>query len=84
MLTDLRPTNIKKIGVAFTDLAEVQPMSDMYADPKETRRATALASMDELNRKWGRDTVTIGFLPSDKIETKIAFARIPEIEEFWE
>jgi len=84
MLADLRPTNIKKIGVAFTDLSEVRAISDMYADPKEARRAMALASMDELNRKWGRDTVTIGFLPSDKIETKIAFARIPEMEEFWE
>jgi len=84
MLEELSPTDIKKISVAFTDLNEVQGMADLYAKPQETRRASALESLDALNRKWGKDTVTIGFLPPDRIETKIAFARIPEMEEFWE
>jgi len=84
MLTGLRPSEIKKISVTFSDLATSQPITDFYAKPQHLRRANVLSSLDALNRKWGRDTVTIGFLPPDRIETKIAFARIPEQEEFWE
>jgi len=84
MLTELRPMEIKKISVAFTGLNNIQAIGDLYAKPEQARHASALVSIDALNSKWGKDTVTIGFLPSDKIETKIAFARIPELEEFWE
>lgn len=84
MLHQLRPVDIKKISVALTELAQPAAARDLWDQPRSVRRARVLPSLDKLNRKWGRDTVTIGFLPPDKVETKIAFARIPELEEFWE
>lgn len=46
------------------------------------------AVMDALNQKFGRDTVSLGQLPAQKLSrdtgTKIAFTRIPDPEEFSE
>lgn len=84
MLRQLRPADIKKINVNFSDLAAPAAARDLWENQTSQRRARVLPSLDALNRKWGRDTVTIGFLPPDTVETKIAFARIPEKEEFWE
>ena len=44
-------------------------------------------TIDRINSRFGRDSVTIGSLPRDMIEfsgTKVAFTRIPEIKEFYE
>ncbi len=83
MLHQLHPLDIKKISVIFSDLSEANSL-DLWENKNHTRRYRILLSLDALNRKWGRDTVTIGFLPPDNVETKIAFARIPDIEEFIE
>ena len=51
-------------------------------DPKRLRLSHAL---DALNRRFGKDTVTIGTTPDIKyLGAKIAFTRIPEPEEFVE
>lgn len=84
MSAQIHPTDIKKISVALTRLAAPAAAADLWENPRQRRRAQVLAPLDAINRKWGRDTVTIGFLPPDRIETKIAFARIPDIEEFVE
>ena len=43
--------------------------------------------MDGLNKKYGRDTVIMG-MPAKKLAhytgTKVAFTRIPDMEEFYE
>jgi DNA polymerase IV len=44
-------------------------------------------AMDKINKRFGRDTVSIGMLPSQGRSfagTKIAFTRIPDMEEFLE
>jgi DNA polymerase-4 len=84
MLLQLRPGVIKKIAVSLTDLAAPATAADLWTTARVQKRAQVLPWLDALNQKWGRDTITIGALPPDKIETKIAFARIPDIEEFWE
>ena len=51
-------------------------------DPRRLRLSHAL---DNLNRRFGKDTVTIGPTPDIKyLGAKIAFTRIPELEEFVE
>jgi DNA polymerase-4 len=51
-------------------------------DPRRLRLSHAL---DTLNRRFGKDTVTIGAAPDiDYLGAKIAFSRIPEPEEFAE
>lgn len=52
MLAELRPVEIKKISVVFSDLAEEQGAMDLYTRLKELRRAGVLATLDSLNRKW--------------------------------
>jgi DNA polymerase IV len=44
-------------------------------------------AMDEINHRFGRDTVLIGMTPSQGQSfsgSKIAFTRIPDVEEFLE
>ena len=44
-------------------------------------------TIDRINSRFGRDSVTIGTLPNEIFEfsgTKVAFTRIPEIKEFYE
>ena len=44
-------------------------------------------TIDYINSRFGRDSVTIGALPNDMFKfsgTKVAFTRIPEIKEFYE
>lgn len=61
------------------------------AAPAPTRREKndkISSAMDALNRKFGRDTVSLGLTPAQKhtrdTGTKIAFTRIPDLEEFSE
>jgi DNA polymerase-4 len=85
----------KKVGVVLHGLVPADalrqlPLFDeaVARNPEETaRRERASVAMDALNRKFGRDTVTLGMEPR-KITTftgtKIAFNRVPETEEFHE
>ena len=44
-------------------------------------------AMDMINRRWGRNAVSVGPLHGgrlDRVGTKIAFGRIPEAHEFHE
>ena len=83
------------IGVT---LAEIQPVageqSSLWAhldpeDPlaRETRGLQLSRAMDRINERWGRNAVSLGPLGGgrlDRIGTKIAFGRIPELGEFHE
>ena len=51
------------------------------------KRKSLSDTIDIINSKFGRDSVTIGSLPkniSDFSGTKVAFTRIPDIKEFYE
>jgi len=85
---------IKKISVSLYGLVaanELQPELfselpdvDLHARVKSEKMSRAL---DKINHRFGRDSVLVGMLPSQGKSfsgTKIAFTRIPDVEEFLE
>jgi DNA polymerase-4 len=66
------------------ELFAILPDADLKKRTKAEKMSQAL---DKINHKFGRDSVVIGMLPSDGRSfsgTKIAFTRIPDVEEFLE
>lgn len=66
------------------ELFDVLPDVDLKARAKAEQVSRAL---DMLNHRYGRDTVSLGMLPSEGRSfsgTKIAFTRIPDKQEFLE
>lgn len=88
---------IKKLGVVLYGLEPAdlrQPdLFDSWRDQDEAhalerpRNLRLSCAMDRLNHRFGRDTVLIGMLPATGkgfSGSKIAFTRIPDMEEFKE
>jgi DNA polymerase IV len=85
---------LRKVGVWLTN---VQTPDTVQADLFSThnpqiqrnliRRARLSACLDELNKKYGQNTVLVG-VPARKLAhytgTKVAFTRIPDLAEFYE
>lgn len=94
MIEDNTPPRIKQISVSFYGLVPADKMMpDMFKeldDPitkKQQRHARLSIAMDDINAKYGLDTVVLGTLPESMSRfsgTKIAFTRIPEKAEFHE
>lgn len=94
MLTELRPYRLRKVSVTLFRLQEInQSTGDLFNDDwagrqRENARVSSEAlskGMDALNRKFGSGTVQFGLPPQASagfVGTKIAFARVPEMEEF--
>ena len=93
----MRGARIKKLGVTLYGLtpeAEVtvqQDLFDLLTAPAAAKRQqvneTLSTTMDKLNQKFGKNTVLLGMAPSggkDGTSTKVAFNRIPDVEEFRE
>ena len=86
---------LRMVGVT---LAEIEPVAGEQAslfamlapdDPlaRETRGLALSRAMDRMNERFGRNAVTVGPLGGgriDRVGTKIAFGRFPEIGEFHE
>lgn len=86
---------LRMVGVT---LAEIEPVAGEQAslfamldpdDPlaRETRGLALSRAMDRMNERFGRNAVTVGPLGGgriDRVGTKIAFGRIPELGEFHE
>ncbi len=89
-----RPERIKKIAVTLHGLCEPDTcQDDLFASETVTeiqrkkRHEQLSRAMDTLNSRYGRDTITMGGAPKEFLRfsgTKIAFARIPDKEEFYE
>jgi len=86
---------LKKVSVTFTQLVyqkELQQM-ELFGEsraanvaPTELRQRLSKA-IDELNKRFGRDTVAVGLVPKAArgfAGTKVAFTRIPDKAEFHE
>jgi DNA polymerase IV len=94
IIRETKTQRIKKVSVTLNGLTpanQVQP--DLFASidtQKEKRREKnegISKAMDILNQKFGKDTVTVGMTAQQGKSftgTKIAFTRIPDIEEFVE
>ena len=85
----VKTPRIKKLGITFHGLKpQHSNQFDLFGSPDETRKMEKLSlAIDGLNAKMGRDSVAWGVMPKSARAfsgTKIAFARIPDIEEFYE
>jgi DNA polymerase-4 len=79
-------------------LAEIEPVASeqdslfSLLDPndplaRETRTLALSRAMDRINERFGRNAVSLGPLLGsriDRVGTKIAFGRIPDLDEFHE
>lgn len=87
--------HIKKVSVTFHNLVPAGDLQQMelfpekrtavQASPEQRKRLSK--AMDDLNRRFGRDTVSLGLLPKAArgfSGTKVAFTRIPDKAEFHE
>ncbi len=86
---------LRMVGIT---LCEIEPATgeqdSLFAlldpdDPlaRETRTLALSRAMDRMNERFGRNSVTVGPLAGgrlDSVGTKIAFGRIPELDEFHE
>ncbi|MDG1859481.1 MAG: hypothetical protein P8I94_10280 [Emcibacteraceae bacterium] len=94
MIEDNTPPRIRQISVTFYGLTPADKiMPDMFKeldDPvtqTQKRHGRLSVAMDDINKKYGLDTVVLGTLPESMSRfsgTKIAFTRIPEKAEFHE
>ena len=97
LIKESKGSRIKKVNIVLHGLVEekdlrAQPdLFDILKQPKEQKQQVKnekiSAAMDALNRKFGRDTVLLGMTAgkaSASTGSKIAFTRIPDMEEFME
>lgn len=86
---------LKKVAVTLSHLvAKVALQQLELFEPKHApgeapteRRQRLSKAIDDLNRRFGRDTVSLGMLPKSArgfSGTKVAFTRIPDNAEFFE
>ena len=85
---------IKQVSVVLYDLEPLesaqtnffQYLNNNFENTIKKRNSLS-DTIDVINSKFGRDSITIGSLPkniSDFSGTKVAFTRIPDIKEFYE
>lgn len=83
----------KKVSVTLLRLqATSEQMADLFDPPvivpSHIKRPKLIAALDQLNARYGRDTITFGRWKSNDVNrdtgTKIAFTRIPDEAEFYE
>lgn len=95
MMRDIGARRVKKVSILLHGLvaaADLNRQGDLFAPPAPVAAARAKnekisAAIDKLNQKFGKDTVLVGMTPQQGQSftgTKIAFTRIPDIEEFLE
>ena len=85
---------IKQISVILYDLEPLESAQTNFFqylnynfENTIKKRKSLSDTIDIINSKFGRDSITIGSLPkniSDFSGTKVAFTRIPDIKEFYE
>jgi DNA polymerase-4 len=84
----------KKVSVILHGLETKESITDdLFQTGLEEKKRTARrreslsAAMEAINKKYKKETVTLGLVPqtmAGHVGTKIAFSRIPEREEFME
>lgn len=93
LMPEVKGRKIKKVSVTLSSITpktQVQPdLFDAVSPTTKKRQKNEKLSeaMDRLNQKFGRDTVLVGMTTTQSRNftgTKIAFTRIPDVEEFAE
>ena len=85
---------IKQISVILYDLELSESSQTNFLNLLNPRAEQSLQKrnclsniMDDINSRFGRDSITLGSLPKSMNQfsgTKVAFTRIPDIKEFYE
>lgn len=90
MATQMQPVAVKKISVCVSGLQEVaETTGDLFAPivPRKPKSDALSKAMDEIARDYGPDILHFGVHPRTQagyVGTKIAFTRVPEMDEFTE
>ncbi len=97
LMQETKGRRIKKVNILLHGLVEEKDLhvqADLFdttapaaAVKSRARNENLSKAMDQLNQKFGRDTILLGMTANqDKsgTGTKIAFTRIPDMEEFLE
>ena len=90
MRKELAPQLLLKVSISLNDLEyQNRTTPDLFDDyqPRQKLNGALSDAIDNLNKTYGAQTVTIGTPPKTSagyVGTKIAFNRIPEREEFHE
>jgi len=94
IVREARGARIKKISMSLHDLVEATDLQpELFAelpdiDLKARMKAEKMSkALDKINHRFGRDSVLVGMMPSQGRSfsgSKIAFTRIPDVEEFLE
>ena len=87
-------TKIKQISIVLYDLELLESSQTNFlsllspqVEQSLRKRNRISNTMDDINSRFGRDSITIGSLPKSMKQfsgTKVAFTRIPDIKEFYE
>jgi DNA polymerase-4 len=94
LMQGARGGRIKKLSVVLFHLSPQEagapqlPLEFPDLDFKERDKAERMSrALDKINHRFGRDSVLVGMLPAQGRSfsgTKVAFTRIPDVEEFFE
>lgn len=93
LIHESKGARIKKISLSLHDLVAAQTLSAELFDlegvsvGQRSKWERLSRVLDKLNHRYGRDTVSLGMLPAQGRSfsgTKVAFTRIPDVEEFLE
>ncbi len=89
----LRNNQIKKVSISLSNLIRENDITDDLLDTSDDlsshheEKTNALTqAIDSLQYKYKKDVVSLGLCPKTSagfVGTKIAFSRVPDIEEFW-
>ena len=92
MIKHLNPWQIKKINIALYNLHEAKNITpDLFEQEsvryveRQQKNETLSNLMDKINQKYGSEAIRLGVIPKTQagyVGTKIAFHRIPDMEEF--
>ena len=92
MIKYLNPWQIKKINVSLYNLHEEKDITPDLFEHKSNeyikmhqKHETLSNLMDSINQKYGAEAIRLGISPKTQagyVGTKIAFHRIPDMEEF--
>ncbi|HCR85668.1 MAG TPA: impB/mucB/samB family protein [Alphaproteobacteria bacterium] len=90
----MKGQKLKKVSVTAYELSEANSGQPELFDPlpaelskKRKKQESISNAIDRINHKYGRDSILLGMLPTQGRSftgTKIAFTRIPDMEEFLE
>ena len=98
LLGEVGPVRFLQVGVALHGLLSPEqlrqlelfpefaaPPANPVAAARQAARERLSAAMDQLNQRFGRDSVTMGLLPGDQpayLGSRIAFTRVPGEADF--